>query len=55
VYVTDGKNYKLMTPQEAKQSSLYIVTNANLLYERANNVSLAMNNDILRVANNGTS
>lgn len=55
VYVTDGKNYKLMAPQEAKQSGLYIVTNANLLYERANNVALAMNNDILRVANNGTS
>lgn len=55
VYVTDGKSYKLMTPQEAKKSGLYIVTNANLLYERANNVSLAMNNEILRVADNGTS
>ena len=55
VYVTDGKNYKLMTPQEAKKSGLYIVTNANLLYERANNVSLAMNNEILRIADNGTS
>lgn len=55
VYVTDGKSYKLMTPEEAKKSKLHIVTNANLLYERANNISLAMNNDILRITNNGTS
>lgn len=53
VYVTNGKDFKLMSPDEAKQSGWTIVTNQDLLYMRANDASLAGNDKILNVVNNG--
>lgn len=53
VYVTNGKDFKLMSPEEAKQSGWIIVTNQDLLYMRANDASLAGNDKILNVVNNG--
>lgn len=53
VYVTNGKDFKLMSPEEAKQSGWTIVTNQDLLYMRANNANLAGNDKILNVVNNG--
>lgn len=53
VYVTNGKDFKLMSPEEAKQSGWTIVTNQDLLYMRANDADLAGNDKILNVVNNG--
>ena len=53
VYVTNGKDFKLMSPEEAKQSGWTIVTNQDLLYMRANDTNLAGNDKILNVVNNG--
>ena len=53
VYVTNGKDFKLMSPEEAKQSGWTIVTNQDLLYMRANDANLAGNDKILNVVNNG--
>ena len=53
VYVTNGKDFKLMSPEEAKQSRWTIVTNQDLLYMRANDANLAGNDKILNVVNNG--
>ena len=41
VYVTNGKDFKLMSPEEAKQSGWTMVTNQDLLYMRANDTNLA--------------
>lgn len=53
VYVTNGKDFKLMSPEEAKQSGWIIVTNQDLLYMRANDANLAGNDKILNIVNNG--
>lgn len=53
VYVTNGKDFKLMSPEEAKQSGWTMVTNQDLLYMRANDANLAGNDKILNVVNNG--
>ena len=53
VYVTNGKDFKLISPEEAKQSGWTIVTNQDLLYMRANDTNLAGNDKILNVVNNG--
>lgn len=53
VYVTNGKDFKLMSPDQAKQSGWTIVTNQDLLYMRANDTNLAGNDKILNVVNNG--
>ena len=53
VYVTNGKDFKLMSPDQAKQSGWTMVTNQDLLYMRANDTSLAGNDKILNVVNNG--
>lgn len=53
VYVTNGKDFKLMSPEGAKQSGWTIVTNQDLLYMRANDANLAGNDKILNVVNNG--
>lgn len=53
VYVTNGKDFKLMSPKEAKQSGWTIVTNQDLLYMRANDPSLSGKDEILNVVNNG--
>lgn len=53
VYVTNGKDFKLMSPDQAKQSGWTVVTNQDLLYMRANNASLAGNDKILNIVNNG--
>lgn len=53
VYVTNGKDFKLMSPEKAKQSGWTIVTNQDLLYMRANDANLAGNDKILNVVNNG--
>ena len=53
VYVTNGKDFKLMSPKEAKQSGWTMVTNQDLLYMRANDTNLAGNDKILNVVNNG--
>lgn len=53
VYVTNGKDFKLMSPDQAKQSGWTIVTNQDLLYMRANDASLAGNDKILNIVNNG--
>ena len=52
-YVTNGKDFKLMSPEEAKQSGWTMVTNQDLLYMRANDANLAGNDKILNVVNNG--
>ena len=53
VYVTNGKDFKLMSPDQAKQSGWTMVTNQDLLYMRANDTNLAGNDKILNVVNNG--
>lgn len=53
VYVTNGKDFKLMSPEKAKQSGWTMVTNQDLLYMRANDTNLAGNDKILNVVNNG--
>ena len=42
-----------MSPDQAKQSGWTMVTNQDLLYMRANDASLAGNDKILNVVNNG--
>lgn len=53
VYMTNGKDYKLMSPEEAKQSGWKQMTNQDLLYLRANDLSLSGKDAILNVVNNG--
>lgn len=53
VYMTDGKDYKLMSPEKAKQSGWKQMTNQDLLYLRANDPSLSGKDEILNVVNNG--
>ncbi len=53
VYMTNGKDYKLMSPEEAKQSGWKQMTNQDLLYLRANDPSLSGKDAILNVVNNG--
>lgn len=53
VYITNGKDYKLMSPEEAKQSGWKQMTNQDLLYLRANDPNLSGKDEILNVVNNG--
>lgn len=53
IYMTDGKDFKMMSPEEAKKSGWTVVTNQDLLYLRANDSSLAGKDKILNVVNNG--
>lgn len=53
VYMTNGKDYKLMSPEKAKQSGWKQLTNQDLLYLRANDPSLSGKDEILNVVNNG--
>ena len=53
VYMTNGKDYKLMSPEKAKQSGWRQMTNQDLLYLRANDPSLSGKDEILNVVNNG--
>lgn len=53
VYMTNGKDYKLMSPEKAKQSGWKQMTNQDLLYLRANDSSLSGKDEILNVVNNG--
>lgn len=53
IYMTDGKNFELMTPEEAKQSGWQTVTNSDLLYMRANSANFANKDEIFNVVNNG--
>lgn len=53
IYMTDGKNFELMTPEEAKQSGWQAVTNSDLLYMRANSANFANKDEIFNVVNNG--
>lgn len=53
VYMTNGKDYKLMSPEKAKQSEWKQMTNQDLLYLRANDPSLSGKDEILNVVNNG--
>ena len=53
VYMTDGKDFKMMSPEEAKKSGWAVVTNQDLLYLRANDSSLAGKDTILGIINNG--
>lgn len=53
VYMTNGKDYKLMSPEKAKQSGWKQITNQDLLYLRANDPSLSGKDEILNVVNNG--
>ena len=53
IYMTDGKNFELMTPEEAKQCGWQAVTNSDLLYMRANSVNFANKDEIFNVVNNG--
>ena len=53
VYMTNGKDYKLMSPEEAKQFGWKQMTNQDLLYLRANDPSLSGKDEILNVVNNG--
>lgn len=53
VYMTNGKEYKLMSPDAAKQSGWTVVTNQDLLYMRANSQSLANDDTTLNIVNNG--
>lgn len=53
VYMTNGKDYKLMSPEEAKQSGWKQMTNQDLLYLRANDPNLSGKDEILNVVNNG--
>lgn len=53
IYMTDGKDFKMMSPEEAKKSGWTVVTNQDLLYLRANDSSLAGKDTILGIINNG--
>lgn len=53
VYMTDGKNFKMMSPEDAKKSGWRVVTNQDLLYMRANDPTLASNDNLLNIVNNG--
>ena len=53
VYMTNGKDYKLMSPEKAKQSGWKQMTNQDLLYLRANDPNLSGKDEILNVVNNG--
>lgn len=53
VYMTNGKDYKLMSPEEAKQSGWKQMTNQDLLYLRANDPNLSGKDEILNIVNNG--
>lgn len=53
VYMTNGKDYKLMSPEKAKQSGWKQMTNQDLLYLRANDPSLSGKDEILNAVNNG--
>lgn len=53
VYMTNGKDYKLMSPEKAKQSGWKQMTNQDLLYLRANDPSLSGKDEVLNVVNNG--
>lgn len=53
VYMTNGKEFKLMSPDKAKQSGWTVVTNQDLLYMRANSQSLANDDTVLNIVNNG--
>lgn len=53
VYMTNGKDYKLMSPEKAKQSGWKQMTNQDLLYLRANDPSLSGKDEILNIVNNG--
>lgn len=53
VYMTNGKDYKLMSPEEAKQSGWKQMTNQDLLYLRANDPNLSGKDEVLNVVNNG--
>lgn len=53
VYMTDGKNFKMMSPEDAKKSGWRTVTNQDLLYMRANDPTLASNDNLLNIVNNG--
>lgn len=53
VYMTNGKDYKLMSPEEAKQSGWKQMTNQDLLYLRVNDPNLSGKDEILNVVNNG--
>lgn len=52
VYMTNGKEYKMMSPEEAKQSGWIPVTNQDLLYMRANDLSMAGNDKLYNIVNN---
>lgn len=52
VYMTNGKKYKMMSPEEAKQSGWIPVTNQDLLYMRANDSSMSGNDKIYNIVNN---
>ena len=50
----ENKDYKLLTPEQLKENQGYVpLTNAELLYLRANSPELAYKNDILKVVQNG--
>lgn len=53
VYMTNGKNCKLMSPEKAKQSGWKQMTNQDLLYLRANAPNLSGEDEMLNVVNNG--
>lgn len=53
VYITNGKDYKLMSPEKAKQSGWKQMTNQDLLYLRANDPNLSGKDEILNIVNNG--
>lgn len=53
VYMTNGEDYKLMSPEKAKQSGWKQMTNQDLLYLRANDPSLSGKDGILNIVNNG--
>lgn len=53
VYMTNGKDYKLMSPEEAKQSGWKQMTNQDLLYLRANDPNLSGKDEILNIVSNG--
>lgn len=53
VYMTNGKEFKLMSPDKAKESGWTVVTNQDLLYMRANSKSLASDDTVLNIVNNG--
>lgn len=50
----ENSDYKLLTPEQLKENQGYTpLTNAELLYLRANSPELAYKNDILKVVQNG--